>query len=89
MYTVLLTKAVLRDLDRPIPEKIKNSLAEAIDKLANDPYPLNVRKLKGVENLRRIDVGEFRILFSVLDRNKTVTIVKVGDRKDVYRFLKR
>jgi len=89
MYTVLMTNAVMRDMDRSIPEKNKTAIAEAIDKLAMNPYPMNVKKLKGVENLRRIDVGEFRLLYSINNQNKTVTVVKVGDRKDVYRFLKR
>ena len=89
MYTVLMTKAAMRDLDRPLPPRTKTSLTDAIDKLSLNPYPIGVKKLKGVDNLRRIDVGEYRVLYSIHNHNKTILIEKVGDRKEVYRFLKR
>jgi mRNA interferase RelE/StbE len=57
----------------------------AIQSLASDPYPTGVRKLHGYEDIFRIRVGTFRILYSVAARMLVVIVLKVGHRKDVYR----
>jgi mRNA-degrading endonuclease RelE of RelBE toxin-antitoxin system len=49
-----------------------------------------MKKPLGMKDLYRVDVhGDYRIIYSVNDRTKTVTVEKVGDRKEIYRFLKR
>ncbi len=57
----------------------------AIDGLAIDPRPSGVVKLSGEENLYRVRAGDYRIVYSIQDAALLVLIVKVGDRKDVYR----
>jgi mRNA interferase RelE/StbE len=44
-------------------------LLAAIDDLANDPRPASCKKLSGHENLWRIRVGAFRIVYRINDRN--------------------
>ena len=57
----------------------------AIRALADAPYPRGCRKLRGYEDVFRIRVGTFRILYSVEDQRVVVIILKVGRRKDIYR----
>ncbi len=56
-----------------------------IDKLASDPRPAGSKKLKdSEEDLWRIRVGDYRIIYLIDDQIRIVNIRKVGHRKDVY-----
>ena len=52
--------------------------------LASDPRPYGCEKLSGAEKYR-IRQGDYRILYEIDDSTKSVIIVKVGNRKEVYR----
>ena len=53
--------------------------------LASDPLPPDSSLLKGYDNLRRADIGEFRIIYTIV--NDLVKIVLIDRRNDdaVYR----
>jgi mRNA interferase RelE/StbE len=57
----------------------------AIAGLAQDPRPPGVKKLQGEVALWRIRIGSYRVVYSIDDAAHTVTVVKVADRRDVYR----
>ena len=57
----------------------------AIQQLAHNPFPHGFRKLTGYDDLFRIRVGTFRVLYSVEKARLVVVVLKVGHRKDVYR----
>lgn len=56
----------------------------AIYSLANNPYQSGTKKLQGAENVYRVRAGNYRILYRVSNGELTVTVIKIGDRKDVY-----
>jgi mRNA interferase RelE/StbE len=56
-----------------------------IRSLARDPRPFGSEKLSEREDLYRLRVGRYRVLYSVGDAELVVLIVRVGHRKDVYR----
>ena len=60
-------------------------LAPAIDALADDPRPPGCVKLAGADDLYRIRVGAYRIVYAIEDDRLVVLVVKVGHRRDVYR----
>ena len=60
-------------------------LIRAMQALASDPRPPGCRKLSGYDDVFRIRVGRYRILYSIEDRRLVIIVLKVGDRKDVYR----
>lgn len=60
-------------------------LIQAMQALAADPRPPGCRKLTGYDDVFRIRVGRYRILYSIEDRRLTIIVLKVGDRKEVYR----
>ena len=47
--------------------------------------PPNSRKLKGEEHAYRIRVGDYRIIYDVLQEVLVILVLRVGHRKDVYR----
>lgn len=52
--------------------------------LAGHPRPPGCEKLTG-HDLFRVRQGKYRILYEVLDQDLTVSIFKIGHRRDVYR----
>ena len=60
-------------------------VVSAIDALAGDPRPPGVRKLAGSENVYRVRVADYRIVYQVFDDVLIVHVVRVGHRRDVYR----
>jgi mRNA interferase RelE/StbE len=59
-------------------------IVQRIEGLAHDPRPAGSEKLTGEEKYR-IRQEHYRILYTIEDDIVTVTIVKVGHRRDVYR----
>jgi mRNA interferase RelE/StbE len=64
------------------PDRVR--VIEAIDLLAAEPHAGSA--LKGeFKGLRRIRVGQYRVIYEVLDNELIVLVVKIGHRRDVYR----
>ena len=83
-YTVEILPRAQRQLakfDRPIRKR----LGDAIDELEKNPRPPGVKKLEGEDNIWRIRVGDYRILYEIHDRKLLILVVDVGHRSDVYR----
>jgi mRNA interferase RelE/StbE len=85
MYTITFKESALKELSalqKPVVKKI----AAAIDKLAINPRPSGVKKLSGGnENLYRIRVGDYRVIYVIEDVIRVVNMRKIGHRKDIYR----
>lgn len=82
-YKIVFKQSVAKDL-RPIPNKDVKKILSKISDLSTDPRPPGSRKLSGEEKYR-IRQGNYRILYTIEDEVVTVTVVKVGHRRDVYR----
>jgi mRNA interferase RelE/StbE len=86
-YSVRISPAAdreIRKLDRPIQERILKKL----DDLEQEPRPNGVEKLAGGSEARyRVRVGDFRIVYRIDDDVLTVLVLKVGNRKEIYRSL--
>ena len=70
---------------RKLPPDVQRRLAKVLDGLQQEPRPTGVRKLSGEEGIYRVRSGDHRILYQVQDDRLVVLVVRVGDRKDVYR----
>jgi mRNA interferase RelE/StbE len=57
----------------------------AVQALAAEPRPPGCRKLHGYDDVYRIRIGRFRVLYSIDGRRIIVTVLKVAQRKDIYR----
>lgn len=60
-------------------------ILRAVQGLAREPRPPGCRKIQGYDDVFRIRVGTFRVLYSIDGRRIIVTLLKVAHRKDVYR----
>ena len=68
-----------------IPRKSLQQIMKRIAALAVDPCPPGCEKLTGQERYR-IRQGTYRIVYAIRDDELTVWVVKIGQRKDVYRL---
>jgi mRNA interferase RelE/StbE len=75
-------KALAR-LDRPIRIRVLRK----VDALADEPRPPGVTKLAGPSDLWRIRIGDYRVVYSIVDNRLIVTVVHVASRGSVYRDL--
>ena len=44
-----------------------------------------MRKLSGYDDVVRVRVGHYRVLYSVSDTRLVIFVLKIGQREDVYR----
>lgn len=71
----------LRKIDRQYIQKI----LDAIESLAENPFPIQSRKMRSSESSYRLRVGDYRIIYQVDTENKVVTIYNIRHRKDAYK----
>jgi mRNA interferase RelE/StbE len=82
-YSLLIKTSAAKDLEAT-PKKDRKRLASRIKGRATTPRPTGSEKLSGEEKYR-IRQGDYRILYLIEDASLTVTIVKIGHRREVYR----
>jgi mRNA interferase RelE/StbE len=82
-YSVLIKRSAAKELES-VPQKDRRRIVARIDGLRDDPRPAGCEKLSGEEKYR-LRQGNYRILYEVLDREFVVTVVRIGNRRDVYR----
>ena len=85
MYRVELKPRAQKFIEKQ-QRKVQRQLLERIAELAEDPYR-GSKKLHDAESLYRVRSGDYRIIYQVRDKELLVLVVKVGDRKDIYRLL--
>ena len=82
-YTVIITKSAEKELTR-LPVEAVVRIRDKVRSLADEPRPEGCKKLRGHKDLYRIRTGNYRIIYSIQDSILTVTIIAIGDRKDIY-----
>ena len=83
-YRIEFTPQGARDL-RKLPRRDQRRVAARIDALTRDPRPSGVQKLKGGHDIWRLRVGDLRVLYTIAQQIVTVTVVRVSNRREVYR----
>ncbi|NJM72731.1 MAG: type II toxin-antitoxin system RelE/ParE family toxin [Scytonema sp. RU_4_4] len=83
-YEVEITPTAKRQIKK-LPLDVLQKVVAKLEELAIEPCPDGVTKLEGSENLYRVRLGKYRIIYEIQDGLLLVTIVKVKHRKDVYR----
>jgi len=69
---------------KKLPISIQQRIGETLDKLRKEPRCPGVIKLQGDDQLYRVRAGDYRVIFSINDREKVLTITRVRHRQDVY-----
>jgi mRNA interferase RelE/StbE len=83
-YTILLAPPAERQLKAFAPP-VQKRLVRRLKTLRDNPRPQGVKKLAGEDALYRIREGDYRIIYTIEDKELIVLVVKIVDRKEIYR----
>ena len=71
---------------RSFSKELRCTLGGAINGLQDNPLAAGVEALEGFSPTRfRFRKGDYRIVFERDDQRSVIVILKVGDRKEVYK----
>ena len=83
-YRIEIKEPAIKELARLHPD-IGKRILNSIEYLASNPRPIQSHKLSETVISYRLKVGDYRVLYQISDRDKKITIFKVGHRREVYR----
>ena len=83
-YKIVISKSAEKEISKLSVKEILK-IRETILNLADNPRPFGVKKLEGFDDFYRIKKGNYRIIYTIEDDILTVEVLKVGNRKDVYK----
>jgi len=85
-YKLRIKKSAAKELEAISRKSDRQRVAKRIEGLAEDPRPPGCKRLSGSERYR-VRQGSYRIVYAIEDDELIVYVVKIGDRKSVYRGL--
>lgn len=80
-YQIVIDKPALKFLLKQ-PQEQRERLLKAINKL---PDMGDIKPMSGHENLYRLRVGNYRVIYTVENNILTVRVLTIGNRGDVYK----
>lgn len=83
-YSLKWKPSAEREL-RKLPKPIIARLVARIEDLQRNPYPQGATKMTAMEDTWRIREGDYRVIYKVVGNALTVEIIRIGNRRDVYR----
>ncbi len=81
MYRIVLKKRAKKFIDG-LPLSEKKRLVRAIELL---PDGEDIKKLKGHDDLLRLRVGDYRVIYTVNNGELIVCVIDAGNRGDIYK----
>ena len=83
IYSLRIKRSAAKELTS-LPEQNRLRVTSAINSLGEQPFAGSVLK-GGLRGLRRLRVGDYRIVYALLDNELVVLVVRIAHRSDVYR----
>ena len=80
MYRIILKKRAKKFIDK-LPKQEKIRLVTAIEQLPNGS---DIKKMKGHDDLMRLRVGEYRVIYTEDNGELVVLVIDVGNRGEIY-----
>ena len=86
-WTIVFQKSAHKEYEK-LPQKIRKKIDEALEILSISPFNdiLNFKKIRGKNHHYRIRIGDYRIIYALKDQSIIITIIRIGHRKDIYKF---
>jgi len=83
-YRLLIKPSGGKEMEALDQKKDRQRIVERIAALASEPRPIGCEKLAGSEERYRVRQGQFRTVYAIDDASRTVEVVEVGHRREVY-----
>jgi mRNA interferase RelE/StbE len=84
-YRLVIKRSAAKEIESIGQKRTRQRIVDRIQGLATNPRPHGCEKLSGRHPRYRIRQGAFRILYEIKDDELIVYVVKVADRRDVYK----
>ena len=88
-YRIIVDRRAEKDLKAVRDRTLLARFTHAIDRLAEEPRPVNAHQLRGYDRLWRIKVGDWRICYRIEDDRLVVLVITIAPRGEVYERLAR
>jgi len=83
-YAITFARSARREL-QALESGLAGRILQKIEALATHPRPRGSRKIQGAQDLWRIRIGEYRVIYKVADAQHLIDVVAVRHRRDAYR----
>ena len=83
-YKITVKKSAAKELEE-IPGKELRKIVRRIQSLVKNPRPHGSQKLSA-RQCYRVRQGDYRIVYSIDDKDSVIDIVKIGHRREIYRL---
>jgi mRNA interferase RelE/StbE len=84
-YRLLIKPSALKELDGVGSKRDRQRIVNRIQSPAVDPRPAGFDTLAGASGLFRVRQGRYRIVYAIDDDERTIDVIKIGHRREVYR----
>jgi mRNA interferase RelE/StbE len=86
-WQIFYHKDVDDDLKSVGPAAAKRIMQTINNKLIKDPEKFGAPLSNNLKNFRKLRIGDFRVVYQVLDKRVTVFVLAIGPRRDkeIYR----
>lgn len=82
-YKVSLTRSAAKELEKA-PNNMKGRLKATVESLGREPRPPGCKKMSGFGDRWRVREGDWRIVYTIYDRELSVDVIRVATRDEVY-----
>ena len=83
-YQIVFARSARKELET-LPQRLGRQVLRRIEGLSATPRPTGCRKLVGSDNLWRLRVGDYRVIYAIDDAGRLVDVIGVRHRRDAYR----
>ncbi len=84
-YRLLIKTSAAKEIRAIGTKRDRGSVVGRILALATEPRPPGCEKLTGPSGLYRVRQGQYRVVYAIDDAGRTIDVIKVGHRREVYR----
>ena len=82
-FSVEIKKSAAKEMDA-LGDSAFNRIDKKIVALGHNPRPQGCRKLRGQKDIWRIRIGDYRVLYSINEVSRSISILRVAHRREVY-----
>ena len=83
-YEIRIARRAAKSL-AALQRRDQQRIRAAIELLAKDPRPPACIAMSGEDSVYRVRVGDYRIVYEVIDDVLVIHVVRIGHRREVYR----
>jgi len=85
-YQIQIKRSAQKELEA-LPKREQRRIIRTLEALSEEPRPPGARKIVGGEDLYRLRVGDYRVVYQIKEEIFTIWVIRIGHKRDIYRHL--